>query len=126
MWQIIAEAVQGVMSQEPGAPAIYGDCDKLRCSLLYRPPIKNRLADIAQEQDLRITCFGTDLVTKPSTSGSPVFLLTEGRQVVVGIHTGRIGVDSNRRPIRPGLENFERTVPLHKVWNAGLREFLEL
>lgn len=126
LWELVEAATSRLMKPPGALEAGYDRCTPNRlCRLRYPTPDSNHLADMAGKDELRIECFGTDLVTSPSTSGSPIFMLREGRQVVIGIHSGRIGSDASSSEKRPTLKHFERALPFQLAWAEALKPFLD-
>lgn len=83
-----------------------------RCSLEYAADPNSRLWEFASDPqwNRRIACFGSDLVGEPGTSGSPVMLLDESVQVVIGIHSGQFA-PNGARPIPASLAQMSRAIP---------------
>lgn len=71
---------------------------------------RGKLSAIAGRALDSVPCFGTDLVTEPAASGSPIFRLAGETQVLVGIHLGVAG-PTGGVPTRTSLSNYGRVAP---------------
>ncbi|MEM7235570.1 MAG: hypothetical protein AAF517_25580, partial [Planctomycetota bacterium] len=114
-------AIADLLSPEANSLALYESAGGRALDLRY-----SAVSDALKErvgESFRIPCFGSDIVSAGSNSGSPVFVLTKRGAAVVGIHCGRVGDGSNGG--RPRLDRFKRAIPFAEAWNAVLKAVCE-
>ncbi len=115
---VVRDVVRALREHSDLTPSYTDARNYPQCALEYSADPKFRLPDFSQDQkwkaNPRIACFGCDLVGEPGTSGSPVFLLRNGFQRVVGVHTGMYGANT-AYPVPPSLSQMTRAVPFHVV-----------